>query len=62
MSHHNIVGSEAFQRAPYVLIRGVRPSGRRRQRARRMVLGVLALAGATALGGAAAALMLAGVI
>lgn len=62
MSQHNIVGSEAFQRAPYVLIRGVRPSGRRRQRARRMVLGVLALAGATALGGAAAALMLAGVI
>ncbi|MFC0633582.1 hypothetical protein [Brevundimonas balnearis] len=62
MSQHNIVGSEAFQRAPYVLIRGVRPSGRRRQRARRLLVGVVALAISTAVGGAAAALMLAGVI
>lgn len=59
MSQHNIVGSEAFQRAPYVLIRGVRPSG---QRARRLLVGVVALAVSTAVGGAAAALMLAGVI
>lgn len=34
MSQHNIVGSEAFDRSPFVLIRSVRPGGMRRRRAR----------------------------
>lgn len=37
MSQHNIVGSEAFQRAPFVYIRAVRPGTLRRRRARTAV-------------------------
>jgi hypothetical protein len=34
MSQHNIVGSEAFERRPFVYIRALRPGGMRRRRAR----------------------------
>lgn len=34
MSQHNIIGSEAFNRSPFVLIRQVRAGGMRRRRAR----------------------------
>lgn len=34
MSQHNIVGSEAFDRRPSVIIRSLRPGGLRRRRAR----------------------------
>lgn len=34
MSQHNIVGSEAFEKAPFVYVRQVRPGGLRRRRAR----------------------------
>lgn len=34
MSQHNIIGSEAFSRSPFVLIRQVRAGGMRRRRAR----------------------------
>lgn len=34
MSRHNITGSEAFKRGPFVLIRTLPPGGRRRRRMR----------------------------
>ena len=34
MSQHNIIGSEAFDRSPFVLIRSVRTGGLRRRKAR----------------------------
>lgn len=34
MSQHNIVGSEAFEKAPFVYVRTVRSGGLRRRRAR----------------------------
>lgn len=34
MSQHNIVGSEAFDRRPSVIIRSLKPGGLRRRRAR----------------------------
>lgn len=34
MSQHNIIGSEAFDRSPFVIIRSVRTGGMRRKRAR----------------------------
>ena len=34
MSQHNIVGSEAFDRSPFVIIRAVKTGGMRRRRAR----------------------------
>jgi hypothetical protein len=34
MSQHNIVGSEAFERRPFVYIRALKPGGLRRRRAR----------------------------
>jgi len=43
MSQHNIIGSEAFDRSPFVIIRSVRPGGMRRKQAR---LGVAFAAGA----------------
>lgn len=59
MSQHNIVGSEAFQRAPFVYIRNVRTGGFRRRRSR-LALGFVAGAAAViALGGAGAALVFA---
>lgn len=32
MSQHNIIGSEAFTKGPFVIIRGVKSSGLRRRR------------------------------
>ncbi len=54
MSQHNIVGSEAFNRSPFVLIRSVRTGGMRKRKART----ALAFAGgvaATAIGALIAA-------
>lgn len=34
MSQHNIIGSEAFNRSPFILVRQVRAGGMRRRRAR----------------------------
>lgn len=49
MSQHKIVGSEAFDRKPYVLVRGLKPGSFRRRRARTVLLLTLgALAGAVA--------------
>lgn len=57
MSRHNITGSEAFDKRPFVIIKGMKPGNFRKRRARNgvilTVVGVLALA-AGALGGAAA--------
>ncbi|MCZ8087946.1 MAG: hypothetical protein ACK5WW_10535 [Brevundimonas sp.] len=62
MSRHNISGSEAFDRAPYILIRGVRPSGRHRRRARHLLASAILFGTLAGLGGTAVALMVAGVI
>lgn len=53
MSQHNIIGSEAFSKGPFVIIRGVKSGGFRRRRSRSLaayaVVAVLALsAGAAA--------------
>ena len=53
MSQHNIIGSEAFTKGPFVIIRGVKSGGFRRRRSRSLaayaVVAVLALsAGAAA--------------
>lgn len=57
MSQHNIIGSEAFDRRPFVVIRGMKAGNFRRRRTRAAVLltvvGLVALIGG-ALGGAAA--------
>jgi hypothetical protein len=57
LSRHNITGSEAFDKRPFVIIRGMKPGNFRRRRARNgvilAVVGLLALT-AGALGGAAA--------
>jgi hypothetical protein len=55
MSQHNIVGSEAFDREPFVLIRSVRNGGMRRRRSR-MALAFVAGAAAAVVGGLVAAL------
>jgi hypothetical protein len=34
MSQHNIVGSEAFERRPFVYIRALKPGGLRRRKTR----------------------------
>ena len=34
MSQHNIIGSEAFDRSPFVIIRSVRTGGMRRRQTR----------------------------
>lgn len=52
MSQHNIVGSEAFDRSPLVLIRSIRPGGMRRRRARTTVAFVAGAATAVAVGAA----------
>ncbi len=54
MSQHNIVGSEAFDREPFVLIRSVRNGGMRRRRSR-MALAFVAGAAAAVVGGLVAA-------
>lgn len=58
MSQHNIVGSEAFNRTPPLVIRKVRTGTMRRRKARAVLI-FAAGAGVTALGGliALAALM-----
>ncbi|WP_029416974.1 hypothetical protein [Brevundimonas bacteroides] len=50
MSQHNIVGSEAFNRTPPLVIRKVRTGGMRRRKARAVLI-FAAGAGVTALGG-----------
>lgn len=54
MSQHNIVGSEAFDRSPFVLIRSVRNGGMRRKKSR-LALAFVAGAGAAVIGGVVAA-------
>ncbi len=53
MSQHNIIGSEAFTKGPFIIIRGVKSGGFRRRRSRSLaayaVVAILALsAGAAA--------------
>ncbi|MBX9707214.1 MAG: hypothetical protein K2X61_04690 [Caulobacteraceae bacterium] len=50
MSQHNIVGSEAFDRTPPLMIRQVRTGTMRRRKARAVLI-FAAGAGATATGG-----------
>lgn len=50
MSQHNIVGSEAFDRTPPLMIRQVRTGTMRRRKARAVLI-LAAGAGATAIGG-----------
>lgn len=54
MSQHNIVGSEAFDRSPFVLIRSVRTGGMRRRRTR-TAIAFAAGVGAALIGGIVAA-------
>lgn len=49
MSQHNIIGSEAFDRTPRVIIRSVRTGGMRRRQAR-TAIAFAAGAGAAVLG------------
>lgn len=49
MSQHNIIGSEAFNRRPFVYIRALKPGGLRRRRAR-LALAFMAGAGVAAVG------------
>jgi hypothetical protein len=60
MSQHNIVGSEAFERAPFVYIRAVRAGGLRRRRARTAVAFMAGAVVALALGAAGIAAALSG--
>lgn len=57
MSRHKIVGSEAFDRRPYVLIRSLKPGWFRRRRMRLTV--ILIAAGAMAAGAATTVALLA---
>lgn len=50
MSQHNISGSEAFDRTPFVIIRSVRTGGMRRRR-NRTVVAFAAGAGVAIVGG-----------
>lgn len=59
MSQHNIVGSEAFDREPFVLIRCVRNGGMRRRKSR-LALAFIAGAAAALVGGAVAAVVVFG--
>ncbi|MBU1347802.1 MAG: hypothetical protein KKA16_12760 [Alphaproteobacteria bacterium] len=54
MSQHNIVGSEAFDRSPFVIIRSVRTGGMRRRQTR-TAFAFMAGAGAAVVGGIIAA-------
>lgn len=57
MSQHNISGSEVFGPKPFVILRGVKTSGLRRQRSARTALAFVAGAGAVvAVAGGAVAL------
>ncbi len=59
MSQHNIVGSEAFGRRPFVYIRTLRPGSFRRRKARTAMAFAAGVA-ATVIAGAAAAVMVFG--
>ncbi|CAN5387130.1 hypothetical protein BH10PSE2_BH10PSE2_24710 [soil metagenome] len=54
MSQHNISGSEAFDRSPFVIIRSVKTGGMRRRR-NRTAMAFMAGAGAAVIGGVVAA-------
>ena len=58
MSQHNIMGSEAFNKGPFVIIRAVKSGGFRRRRSRSVaayaVVAILALSAGAAGGGLAA--------
>lgn len=56
MSQHNIIGSEAFDRTPRVIIRSVRTGGMRRRQTR-TALAFVAGACAAVIGGVVAAVM-----
>ena len=56
MSQHNIIGSEAFDRSPFVIIRSVRTGGMRRRQAR-TATAFIAGAGVTIVGGIVAAVI-----
>ncbi|MFN3815549.1 hypothetical protein [Brevundimonas sp.] len=56
MSQHNIVGSEAFEKAPFVYVRKVRPGGLRRRRARTALAFLAGAAVAVGLGAVATVL------
>lgn len=59
MSQHNISGSEAFDRSPFVIIRSVKTGGMRRRR-NRTVIAFVAGAGAAIVGGVIAAVAIFG--
>lgn len=56
MSQHNIVGSEAFDRSPFVIIRSVKTGGMRRRQTR-TVFAFVAGACAAVVGGVVAAIV-----
>lgn len=56
MSQHNIVGSEAFNRSPFVIIRSVKAGGMRRRQTR-TAIAFIAGACAAIIGGVGAALV-----
>ncbi len=56
MSQHNIIGSEAFNRSPFVIIRSVRAGGMRRRQTR-TAMAFVAGAGAAVVGGIIAAVI-----
>lgn len=56
MSQHNIIGSEAFDRSPFVIIRSVRAGGMRRRQARTAVAFAAGI-GVTVVGGIVAAVV-----
>ncbi|HEY0927081.1 hypothetical protein [Brevundimonas sp.] len=60
MSQHNISGSEVFGPKPFVILRGVRSSGLRRQRKARTLLAFVAGVVVAVAAGAAAVAAMAG--
>jgi hypothetical protein len=56
VSQHNIIGSEAFDRSPFVIIRSVRTGGMRRRQTR-TAFAFMAGAGAAVVGGIIAAVI-----
>ena len=54
MSQHNIIGSEAFTKGPFVIIRGVKSGGFRRRRSRSLAAYVIVAVLALSAGAAAA--------
>ena len=54
MSQHNISGSEVFGPKPFVILRGVKTSGLRRQRSARTLVAFIAGAVVAVVGGAVA--------